>query len=135
MRQTSVYTQVLSPDMSLLIELSIIVKFAYIPDPPFHLRRLPGHGDWAVYVEKHFKDAIAGRSAQALYRRMIRELSRRVGRQTKTLRGRAFATGCVVFAMLTKFRWMLEGLRSLKRSASSRELPVSDLKATQGKVN
>jgi glycosyltransferase involved in cell wall biosynthesis len=132
LRQTSLFTQVVSPYMSLLIELSVMGRFAYIPEPRFHLRRLPNHGDWDAFVGKHFKKESSKGSAQSLYWRMMRELSRRVARHARTLPGKAFGVTFVIAAMLIKFRWMLEGLRSVKRDDPSR-LPVKEFGPHEGR--
>ncbi len=118
LKQTSVYLEVVSPDMSLLIELAIVGRFAYIPEPAFQLRHLPDHGDWEAYFAKHFKGKSSGRPSR-LYWRMIRQLSQRVAGHSRTIPGKLFGVTCVITVMLIKFRWMLTGLRSIKRNASS----------------
>ena len=55
LKQTPVYTHIVSPDWSLLIELSLLGTFAYIPEPPFCVRRAEDFGSWEVFVAKHFK--------------------------------------------------------------------------------
>lgn len=127
LRQTSVYTNVISPDMSLLIELAMIGKFAYIPEPEFKLRRARDHGDLEVYVAKHFQGGTIGRRPQSLYWRMMRELSARVRRHLASFPGKALGTMFVVAGVWIKFRWMRVGLRSLKRKSSAKPLPVADL--------
>ena len=127
LKQTSVYTSVISPDMSLLIELAMIGKFAYIPEPLFKLRRARDHGDLEVYVAKHFKDGTIGRSPQKLYWRMMRELSTRVARHLNSFPGKTLGRMFVVIGVWVKFRWMRVGLRALKRKTSS-PLPIGDLK-------
>lgn len=119
LRRTALYTQVVSPDMSLLIELALVGRFAFLPEPPLRLRRAQDYGSWEVYVAKHFKKEAAGGSAQRLYWRMVWQLCRRVSRHARTLPGKATLAFFVVPAMLLNYRWMLEGLRSLGRRGES----------------
>jgi glycosyltransferase involved in cell wall biosynthesis len=116
LRRTSVYTEVVSPDVSLLVELSMIGRFAYIPEPPFYVRRPEDYGDWGIYLKKHFGGQLSGWGAQRLYWRMTAQLARRVARHARSLPARAAAAAFVAAGMLVKFRWMLTGLRSVKKS-------------------
>jgi glycosyltransferase involved in cell wall biosynthesis len=118
LKQTSVYTNVISPDTSLLIELAMLGKFAYIPEPVFKLRRARDHGDLRVYVAKHFKDGRIGKRPQKLYWRMMRELSTRVARHLDSFPGKALGRMFVIAGVLIKFRWMRVDLRALKRKTS-----------------
>jgi glycosyltransferase involved in cell wall biosynthesis len=118
LKQTAVYTNVVSPDMSLLIELAMVGKFAYIPEPVFKLRRARDHGDWQVYVTKHFQSGAIGKRPQRLYWRMMRELAARAARHFDSFPGRVLGRMFVVAAVLIKFRWMRVGLRSLNRKTA-----------------
>lgn len=129
LKKTSVYTHVVSPDISLLIELSLLGKFAYLPEPALCLRRALDFGDWKVYIAKHFREELTGWSAQALYWRLVRQACVRVARHLRSIPGKALGVTLVTTAMLMNFRWMLEGLRSLKREPA-RVAPAPELKKT-----
>jgi glycosyltransferase involved in cell wall biosynthesis len=115
LRQTPVYTQVFSPDMSLLIELALLGRFAYVPEPRFHLRRAIDQGNWETYVAKHFAGGEDRRAATQLYWRMVWQLCGRVSKHMRTLPGKALASFFILPAMFINYRWMLAGLRSLKK--------------------
>jgi len=127
LRQTSVYTQVVSPDISLLIELSLVGKFAYIPGPPLLLRRARDFGNWEVYARKHFKTEVSGWRARTLYWRMVRQLAARVARHLRTLPGKCLGVTYAVVGLWMNFRWM----RSLTGSPARVE---ADPKAAQEKA-
>jgi len=115
LKKTPVYTQLVSPDMALLIELAALGKFAFIPEPPFYVRREEDLGDWGTYVRAHFKEELRqGRKPQRLYWHMMRELSVRVARHIRTIPGKLLAILSVVFGMWLNFRWLRAGLRSVK---------------------
>lgn len=135
LKQTSVYTSVISPDMSLLIELAMIGKFAYIPEPEFKLRRARDHGDLEVYVAKHFQGGTIGRRPQKLYWRMMRELSARVRRHLASFPGKALGTMFVIWGVWIKFRWMRTGLRALKRTSAAPPLQVADFEEKPEKTH
>ncbi len=126
---TSVYTRVVSPDISLLIELSLVGKFAYLSDPPLRLRRARDFGDWEVYVAKHFAGEVHGRSARRLYWRMLRQLCARVARHQRTLPGKALAVAYTGVGVLAGYRWMLAGLSSLKGKAPTATPAAEDAEA------
>jgi glycosyltransferase involved in cell wall biosynthesis len=116
LKQTSVYTQVYSPDMALLIELAMIGKFAFLPEPALRLRRARDYGDIQSYVAKHFKNQASGK-ATTLYWRMAHDVARRVSRHARTLPGKIFAFGYVLSGTLINFRWMLVRLRELDKNS------------------
>lgn len=114
-KATHLYQPVYSPDVSLLIELSLLGKCAFIPEPLSFARRPEDWGNVEVYVEKHFK----GRSKwqmRVLFWRMIWDLCKRTCWHIPGIRGKTAAVLSVVICMLTKYRWMLTNLRSIKRS-------------------
>jgi glycosyltransferase involved in cell wall biosynthesis len=106
LKQTTLFTQVVSPDVSLLVELALIGKFAYIPEPPLLLLRPRDFGSWEVYVRKHFKDKISGWTARTLYWRMLRQLSGRVAHHLRTLPGKFLGVTYVTIGLWMNFRWM-----------------------------
>lgn len=106
LKQTALFTQVVSPDVLLLIELSLIGKFAYIPEPPLLLLRPRDYGSWEVYARKHFKGKISGWTARTLYWRMVRQTSSRVARHLRTLPGKCLAVTFVFVGLWMNFRWM-----------------------------
>lgn len=115
MRQTRLFQQVVSPDIALLAELSMLGEFAHLPTPLFYTHRPADHGDWEVYVRKHFRGSVSGWSAQVLYWRMVRQLLAAVARHFSSIGGKAAGMVSVLMCMFTKYRWMLTGLLSLRR--------------------
>jgi hypothetical protein len=125
LKKTSVYTQVYAPDISLLVELSMIGRFAFLPEPALKLRRASDHGDARTFVVKHFHGA--ERNATMLYWRMVFGLATRVSRHVRTVPGKLFAFGCVLCGMLIKFRWILGLLREVsKQPAQARKISENE---------
>jgi hypothetical protein len=115
MRQTRLYRHVVSPDITLLAELSMVGEFAHLPAPLLYTHRPPDHGDWEVYVRKHFRGQVGGWSAQVLFWRMLRELLSSVTRHFSSIGGKMAGMVSVLTCMFTKYRWMLTGLLSLRQ--------------------
>jgi len=116
LERTRMNKRVVAPDIAMLINLSLLGTFAYISEPLFYPRKLPDHGDWKAFVQKHFKHSAGGWSAQMLFWRMVGELIRVVWRNTKTFGGRVIGITFVLLAMFLKYHWMLTGLLSIRKS-------------------
>ena len=117
LRQTRLFARVVSPDIALLGELSLLGTFAYIPEPLLYALKPEDHGNWEVYVAKHFTRGLSGWSAQMLFWRMNWDLIRRVMKHIPGYGGKVTGLLSVLLCMLSKYRWMLVGLRSLKRKS------------------
>jgi glycosyltransferase involved in cell wall biosynthesis len=117
LKQTRMYRQVVSPDITLLAELSLLGEFAHLHEPLLYARRPPDYGSWDVYVRKHFEGRVKGWAAQVLFWRMLRELLTGVVRHVNSITEKAAGSASVLMCMFTKYRWMLVGLLSLRRRA------------------
>lgn len=113
LRGTRRYTHVFSPDVALLVEMSLLGKFAHVPEKLLFVRRPHDYGDARVYVEKHFRKGLSGWGARRLFWSMISEVGLRSSRHAVGLLNKAVVLMSVATCMLTKNRWMLRHLRSL----------------------
>ena len=114
LRQTHMYKQVVSPDITLLAELSLVGTFAFIEDTLFFPRLPLDYGNWNVYLKKHFEKNVSARTAHLLYWRMIYVQMRAVAKHLNSLSGKLLAGTSVLVCMLTKWRWFLVHLWRLK---------------------
>ncbi len=124
--RTRLYQPVVSPDATLLAELSLLGSFAQVSEPLFYAHKPDDAGDWSVYVAKHFR-GVGGWRAQSLYWRMVRELIRAAVRHVPGVGGKAAGVISVLLCMLTRYRWLLTGLWSLRKQ------PRPDVAVTEAK--
>jgi len=110
LKATSLYRRVYSPDVALLIELSLLGKFAFIPQTLLFARKAADHGSVPAYLLRLFPDDNSSAIKSALFWRMITDLCVRVVRQTSGGFNKFVALVSVPFCMLTKYRWMLSNL-------------------------
>ena len=115
LRRTSLIRNTIGPDVLLLHELALLGTFAEVPEPLLSIRRLPDYGSWHHLLAKIFGPAAERRSAWYLYSKMIYEHVRIVVKHTKRFRGKVILVPSVILCMLTKYRWVLQGLRALPR--------------------
>ena len=72
--------------------------------------------------------------AQKLYWRMVWQVSLRVAGHIRSFPGKVLGVFFVLTCMFLKFRWMLSGLRTLKRKKSPPQ-SVADLQVKQKNVS
>jgi hypothetical protein len=70
LRRTGLARDTIGPDAILLVELSLLGAFAYVPERLFYIRRMPDSGDWVRYAAKLNK-RLTPWSAGLLYWQMI----------------------------------------------------------------
>jgi glycosyltransferase involved in cell wall biosynthesis len=70
LRRTGLARDTIGPDAILLVELSLLGTFAYVPERLFYIRRMPDSGDWVRYAAKLNK-RLTPWSAGLLYWQMI----------------------------------------------------------------
>jgi glycosyltransferase involved in cell wall biosynthesis len=70
LRRTGLARDTIGPDAILLVELSLLGTFAYVPERLFYIRRMPDSGDWVRYAAKLNK-SLTPWSAGFLYWQMI----------------------------------------------------------------
>ena len=114
LKKTPGFTNIVSPDMALLIELAAIGKFAYVPDPLLYIRRGTSYDNWRDHLLRLFPKNLRERKTERLFWQMMRQLAMRVAGHVRTIPGKALAIFSVVVGMWVNFRWMLMGLRSVK---------------------
>ena len=113
LKRTSLIRNTIGPDVLLLHELALLGTFAEVPEPLLSIRRLPDYGSWHHYFVKGFGPAVKRRSARYLYSKMIYEHVRVVVKHTNRFHRKVALVPSVILCMLTKYRWVLQGLRSL----------------------
>ena len=89
--------------------------FAEVPELLLCIRKLSDYGSWHHYIAKGFGPAAERRSAWYLYSKMIYEHVRVVVKHTNRFREKTTLVPSVILCMLTKYRWVLQGLRALPR--------------------
>jgi hypothetical protein len=119
LKRTSLIRNTIGPDVLLLHELALLGTFAEVPEPLLSIRRLPDYGSWHHLLAKIFGPAAERRSAWYLYSKMIYEHVRIVVKHTKRFREKVILVPSVILCMLTKYKWVLQGLRALPRSLDS----------------
>lgn len=105
-------------DILALAELSLLGSFAHVSEPLFLGRKAQDFGNFKVYVEKLSARSVESMSrweAQKLYWRMFSEMFRASRRQCYGYGDLLSTTLAMSLCMFTKHRWMLKGLRALKR--------------------
>ena len=112
LRQTRLAQFVVSPDITLLAELSLLGSFAQIHETLLFARHSTGQWSWKSYIEKHFPESPKDSRAQTLYWQMIRALLRGVSTHAINNRAKAVGVASVLLCMCTKYRYMLRGLVS-----------------------
>jgi glycosyltransferase involved in cell wall biosynthesis len=120
LKRTSLIRNTIGPDVLLLHELALLGTFAEVPEPLLCIRRLSDYGSWHHYIAKVFGPAAERRSASwYLYSKMIYEHVRVVVKHTNRFRETVILVPSVILCMLTKYRWVLHGLRARPRSLDS----------------
>jgi glycosyltransferase involved in cell wall biosynthesis len=104
-------------DVVLMTELALLGAFAEVPEPLLYMQRLSDFGSSTQYVAKTLGPSSLRRSSWYLYSKMIYEHVRVVARHTKGSREKAVLVLSAIFCMLTKYRWVLRGLRQRAASA------------------
>jgi glycosyltransferase involved in cell wall biosynthesis len=117
LKKTSLIRNTIGPDVLLLHELALLGTFGEVPEPLLCIRRLSDYGSWHHYIAKVFGPAAERRSAWYFYSKMIYEHVRVVVRHTNRFHERVILVHSVILCMLTKYRWVLQGLRALPRSS------------------
>ena len=115
LRKSQPYQHVVAPDFALIGELSMIGALAHVPETLFLARRLEDFGSWDAQLQKH-SPKVPRRQARRLYWRMYRVLFRAALRHCYGFLDVFNTMLVVVLCMLTKNRWMLTGLSTVKEN-------------------
>lgn len=115
LKRTRLARNTVGPDAVLLAELALLGAFAEVAEPLLCMRKLSDFGSWKEYLIKCLGPQGERRSAWYLYSEWIYEHLRVVARHGGGPREKAVAGLSVIFCMLTKYRWVLNGLRAHSR--------------------
>jgi len=107
LKKTSPMRIAVGPDVVLLHELALLGAFAAVPEPLLYMRRLSDFGSWDHYLVKAIGPGGEKSSAWYLYSEIIYEHLRIVAKHTKN----PMLALSLIFCLLTKYRWILQGLR------------------------
>jgi glycosyltransferase involved in cell wall biosynthesis len=120
LKRTRLARNTVGSDAVLLAELALLGAFAEVPEPLLCMRKLSDFGSWHHYIAKIFGPAAERRPASwYLYSKMIYEHVRVVVKHTNRFRETVILVPSVILWMLTKYRWVLHGLRARSRSLDS----------------
>ena len=118
LRRTRLVRDLFMTELGLVIELSLLGEFAYLPEVLFY-NRVATSGDWYerfdAQVEK-IDRPVAGRlSVARSCAEMLIGNVQAVTRHVPGYRGRAILVPSIVFCTLVKYRWLIAGLIELNR--------------------
>ena len=117
LKKTPGFTQIVSPDMALLIELAAIGKFAFVSEPLLYVRRGISVDNWRILLSRLFPDELRKGKTERLFWRMMYQLAKRVAGHVRSLPGKILAFCSVIIGMWVNFRWILNGLRDVKHAS------------------
>ena len=126
LKRTGLMRKTIAPDVQVLQELALLGAFVELPEPLLYARRLPDFGSWNHALVKSYGPGalsawyLYGRlSAWYLYGKMIWDHWRSVAKHARSKRDKVILSFLVIFCMVTKYRWVLHGLRTRPRSSIS----------------
>ncbi|ELR98315.1 glycosyltransferase [Gloeocapsa sp. PCC 73106] len=118
LRKIPLNKQVIGPDVLILLELSILGEFAYVPEPLLKMRKMPDYGSWEQYVQKHLNKSLSELSGASLFWQMITEYSKVVEKYFTNATEKAAAFNILIDCLLTKYSWILQGLMQSSQQAN-----------------
>jgi glycosyltransferase involved in cell wall biosynthesis len=116
LKRTGLMRKTIGPDVLVIHELALLGAFVELPEPLLYTRRPPDFGSWNRYL-KSFGPGAERLSAWYLYGRMIWDHVRGVAKYARSNREKIILSFLVIYCMLTKYRWVLHGLRRRARSS------------------
>ena len=133
LKKTTLGTEVIASDAILLAELSILGSFAYVGEPLHYIRRMADYGSWDKYIEKSLNKRLSELSAPSLFWQIIEEYLAVINKHITDVRQREAAAVSTVVCVLTKYRWILQGLTDSQANTpgytSDAEKRISDLES------
>jgi glycosyltransferase involved in cell wall biosynthesis len=116
LKRTGLMRKIIGSDILVIHELALLGAFVELPEPLLYMRRLPDFGNWNRYLANSFGPGAQRLSAWYLYGRMIWDHLRSVAKYARSNREKVILSFLVIFCMVTKYRWVLYGLRTRPRS-------------------
>ncbi len=106
-------------DVLIVLELSVLGEFGYIPFPLLKIRKMPDYNSWESYVNKVFQQSLSQLSAPEIFWGMITEFIGNITRHIDDPPTKQMATTFIVQVIFLKYKSILISVLKQKNTQIS----------------
>jgi glycosyltransferase involved in cell wall biosynthesis len=116
LKRTDLMIKTLGPDVLMIHELALLGAFVELPEPLLYARKPSDFGSWNRYLIRTFGTGAERLSAWYVYGKMIWDHARSIAKYARSNREKVILSFLVVYCLVSRYRWVLHGLRARPRS-------------------